>query len=305
MTTDLFILFTMDVEPIASQAGISGPASMESGLRVVQDYCEVLETYGYPATFFVHPEVVSARPDFFNGLCKKGSAVGLHLHTTKFAAEPQQVELGGLTSDKQRQILALAADMFEDGMGFRPRLFRPGCFSANDSTCKVLSELGFIGGGISIPGRIWPERFCVWAGSYPYAHFANESFRQCPGDLPFVDIPLSVDMTRPISLHPVGFYHYPDLRPGGVYTEEDEVSYDRRQLLQNILQKMAADDPPVKTLVIDVHNDRNLKSKDSQAAKHLQSVLEGIETECEALGWTPVPGTYDEVVQHVFALEEF
>jgi len=288
----------MDVEPTATDKGSSGPVSDQAGIRSVQDYQDVLHSRGYRATYFVHPEVACAHPEFFQQLAKGGSAVGLHLHTTKFTLAKQCCELGGLTADKQRRIIQMASEMFETGIGFRPTLFRPGCFSANDATYGVLTELGFTGGGVSIPGRIWPDRFCVWSGSYPYTHFTHEAFRQKKGTMPFVDIPLSVDLTEPLSYNPVGFHHYPDLRPGGVYSEDDEVTHDRRELLHNILQRMAKDDPPVKTLVVDVHNDRDFTTEGSQATTHLQAVLNGIEPECKKLGWQPVPATYNEVVRH-------
>jgi hypothetical protein len=247
MRDKLFVLFTMDVEPRSAGSGTSGPASDEAGMRAVEDFQAVLESFGYRATYFVHPELVAAYPEFYRGLEQSGSGLGLHLHATKFAEAPQPCELGGLTPVGQRDLLDAAAGMFERGLGVRPTIFRPGCFSASDATYGILCDLGFVGGSVCIPGRIWADRFCVWAGAYPYAHFAHRAFRQGRGDLPFVEIPLSVDMTGPLRNNPVGFEHYPDLRPGGVYSETDEVPYDRRELLENILRRMAADEPPLKT----------------------------------------------------------
>lgn len=301
MSKKLFVLFTMDVEPSAAASGSSGPDSDEVGMRAILDFQNVLHRFAYRATYFIHPELIVAYPRFYKTLANEGNALGLHLHTTKFSAAKQRCELGGLPSREQRRLIDMAADLFERGLGVRPRIFRPGCFSANDATCGVLHDLGFMGGGVSIPGRIWPDRFCVWSGAYPYAHFAHKAFRQCAGDLRFVDIPLSVDLTTPLRYNPVGFYHHPDLRPGGVYSETDEVAYDRRELLHNILQRMAADRPPINTLVVDVHNDRDFTSEGSQAAENLRAVLEGIEPECRALGWEAVPATYEEVIRRYTA----
>lgn len=298
MNKKMLVLFTMDVEPAALNAGTSGPSSDEAGLNAIHDYQATLGAYGYNATYFVHPELTRDHPAFFQSLAKEGATLGLHVHTTKFTADKQECELGGLTADKQKKILQLASEMFEKGVGVRPTLFRPGCFSANDATYGVLAELGFTGGSISIPGRIWPDRYCVWSGAYPYAHFGHESFRQREGTVPFVDIPLSVDMTGQPRWNPVGFYHYPDLRPGGVYSQTDEVSYDRRELLHNIIGQMAEDNPPMKTLVVDVHNDRDFKSENSEAGRHLRAVLEGIEPECRAVGLKACPSTYAEAVEY-------
>ncbi|MBT3378482.1 MAG: polysaccharide deacetylase family protein [Lentisphaerae bacterium] len=297
MQRELFVLFTMDVEPAAAAAGHSGPVSDEAGMRAVLDYRDVLRSWGYRATYFVHPELTQSQPEFFTGLAKDGSALGLHIHTTKFAPSPQPCELGGLVADEQRRLLRMGTEMFEKGLGYRPTLFRPGCFSASDVTYQILCELGFSGGSVSIPGRIWPERSCVWSGAYPYAHLAHRAFRQSVGDLPFVDIPLSVDLTGGLKHHPVGFCHYPDLRPGGVYSEAAEVDYDRCSMLRSILQRTVADDPPVKTLVVDVHNDRDFTATDSQAAGHFTQLLEAIVPTCRTLGLKPIPSTYTEVVQ--------
>ncbi len=296
MEGKLFILFTMDVEPPASSAGVSGPDSFESGIYAVQSYSGLINTWGYPATYFVHPEVACADAPFFKSLARGGNSLGLHLHTTKFDLYRQEHELGGLTAKMQHTILNHAVEMFTKGTGFRPELFRPGCFSANDSTYGVLDKLGFKGGGVSIPGRVWPERYCIWSCAYPYTHFAHEAFRQNRGDLQFVDIPLSVDMSSPLSWNPVGFFHYPDLRPGGVYAEKDEVKLNRTVLLRNILKKMSADNPPIKTLVVDVHNDRDFVSENSSVRKQLIALISDIEAECNELGWKPIPSTYDEVV---------
>jgi hypothetical protein len=299
----LFVLFTMDVEPAASAAGVSGPASDAAGMRAIEDFGAVLSETGHRATYFVHPELIEAFPAFYRQLEQAGNGLGLHVHTTKFAASPQPCELGGLSRDEQLRVLAAAVGQYERGLGVRPEIFRPGCFSASDVTYGVLCELGFIGGGVSIPERIWPERFCVWSGAYPYIHRAHAAFRQGAGDLPFVEIPLSIDLTAPLRHNPVGFRHKPDLRPGGVYSETDEVACDRRQLLHNILHRMAADAPTLRTLVVDVHNDRDFASSTSQAARNLRDVIDGIAEECQALGWQAVPATYGEVIARYAAAE--
>lgn len=60
---------------------------------------------------------------------------------------------------------------------------------------------------------------------------------------------------------------------------------------------MADDDPLIKTLVVDVHNDRDFTSGGSQAAGDLQTVMNGITSESRELGWEVVPATYDQVIR--------
>lgn len=295
--TDLYVLFTMDVELPTSQPGTSGPRTSDAGAQAVRDYHTILKPHGYPPTYFIHPELAQPQGTLFRALAAAGCGLGLHLHTTKFQTPRHDTELGGLTSAQQHEAIYNAAVMFEQGIGSRPTLFRPGCFSANDDTYTVLTDLGFAGGSVSIPGRIWPDRCCVWSGAYPYVHRGHATFRQQRGDLPFVDVPLSVDLTSPLLAHPVGFEHYPDLRPGGVYADDEPDPRDHRQLLHNILHRMAKDDPPIKTLVIDVHNDRNFVGDATHAAQHLRTVLKAIPHEAAGLGWHPVGTTLNDVVQ--------
>lgn len=295
MNHDIFVLFTMDVEPTTSAAGASGPRTDEEGARSIVRYFELLAVAGFTPTYFIHPEVAVAQRDLFLDLRDRGCALGLHLHTAKFTDIRHELELGGLTAAEQYEVLLRAMTIFEDSLGFRPTLFRPGCFSANDATFSVLAELGFTGGSVSIPGRIWPERCCVWSGAYPYVHHANAAFRQRVGDMPFVNVPLSVDLTSPLLNHPVGFQHYPDLRPGGVYADDEPAHRDHQVLLRNILRKMRDDNPPLKTLVIDVHNDREMDGA-SKAAGHLRTLLDRIGPEIRQLGCRPQNATVGDVV---------
>jgi peptidoglycan/xylan/chitin deacetylase (PgdA/CDA1 family) len=167
------VLFTMDVEPVTTGPDVSGPQTPEAGAAAIRNFAALLGRHGYRSTFFVHPEVARDEAALFRGLATDGHALGLHLHPVKFGRPPAPVELGGLPADRQREVLGRAMDEFTAGLGERPKFFRPGCFSANDETFRVLVDLGFSGGSVSIPGRIWPERYCVWSGAYPYTHRAR------------------------------------------------------------------------------------------------------------------------------------
>jgi len=226
----------------------------------------------------------------------EGACLGLHIHSAKFAETKHKVEFGALSFEEQKKILILGTEMFERYFGFRPDIFRPGCFSANDYTYKVLNELGFKGGSICIPGRVWMDRYCVWSGAYPHAHYANENIRQAIGDSPFVEIPLSVDMSRLVR-HPIGFDYYFDLRPGDVYTSENIVARDHRQVLANIVKQLVLDKPVLKSIVIDVHNDRNLKDISETPARQLRIVLDNLKPELANYGLVPVSATYDQAIE--------
>ncbi len=294
---DVLILFTMDVEPPARADGrTSGPATAEQGSRRVREYADALAEFGYVPTYFVHPELGESQADLLLELQRRGAGLGLHLHTAKCALSPRPCELGGLTRSEQITVLAAGRDLFDRYFGFRPRIFRPGCFSASDCTYGVLHELGFVGGSISIPGRVWPERCCVWAGAEPHPHFANDRFRQLPGELPFVDIPLSVDRIAGLRTHALGFQHYADLRPGGVYSEDEDSGRDHAVLLRHMAQQLAEEQPGLKTIVIDVHNDRDFIDLQTTSGRQLQILLTGLEPILAEFGLRAVSATIEQAI---------
>ncbi|MFA7157787.1 MAG: polysaccharide deacetylase family protein [Kiritimatiellia bacterium] len=295
---EVLVMFTMDVEPAAKSDGrTSGPKNDAEGARNVLAYTDVLAGYGLKPTFFVHPELGATQAKLFRALKKRGAGLGLHLHAVKLAGLKCGCELGGLGREKQKKIIGRAAGMFAKYFGFSPRIFRPGCFSANDSTYSVLEELGFEGGSVCIPGRIWPGRFCVWAGADPYPRFAHSSFRQAAGDLNFVEIPLSVDRIGGLKEHALGFRYYADLRPGGVYRESEDSGRDHRLILRHIIRQLAADKPLLKTIVIDVHNDRNFTDLSTAPARQLRVVLDSLAPELAKINCRPVSAAFDEAIR--------
>lgn len=292
----VWIVFTMDVELNTSGDGkTSGPATSAEGARRIREYFDCVGAFGYTPSYFVHPDIGDEQVEVLLDLKKQGAFLGLHLHPVKFTRQPAAYELGGLTRTEQLDILGQARDMFAGRFGFVPTYFRPGCFSASDVTFSVLQELGFVGGSVSIPGRIWPERCCVWAGTEFHPHYANPAFRQLPGAMDFVNIPLSVARLHGLRRHPVGFLHYPDLRPGGVYSNDEDSGRDHRDLLGQIVRQLVDDRPLLKTIVVDVHNDRDFCDLSTTSAQQLRQVLDGIGPLLAEHRLSPVNGPFDEV----------
>ena len=54
--------------------------------------------------------------------------------------------------------------------------------------------------------------------------------------------------------------------------------------------------PKLKTIVIDVHNDRSFKDLSTTPAKQLKTVLDNLKPELEKYGMTPVSATYDQAI---------
>ncbi len=298
MDNEVLVLFTMDVELPTSGDGLtSGPASLAEGARRTREYYDVLRAAGYTPTYFIHPELGETQAGLFGELRAAGACLGLHVHAVKFRPVPSPCELGGLAAAAQTAVLTAAAAMFERHFSERPTLFRPGCFSANDETYGVLHRLGFVGGSVSIPGRVWPARHCVWAGAEPHPHYAHAAFRQLPGDLPFVEIPLSVDRVGGLRRHALGFDYYPDLRPGGVYTAAEDSGRDHAAMLAHLAEQLATERPLLRTIVVDVHNDREFADPRSDAGRQLREVLDGLVPALARVGLRPVGATFAEAVR--------
>ena len=192
---EIFVLVTMDVEkalPANRPASTTGPRNYEESAVFIEAYVQRAKSHGFPVSFMIHPEVTHEHKALFNQLEEDGACLGLHLHPWKFLDGRYKAHFGGLTRDEQRDILGEAIEMWSDAMIRKPLWFRPGTFSANDNTMPLLAELGFRGGSISLPGRVYPDMCAVWAGAPPDPHFGHAAFRHLPGELDFVNIPLSV-----------------------------------------------------------------------------------------------------------------
>src|SRR5690606_19128288 len=108
----------------------------------------------------------------------QGACLGLHLHPWKFGDGTYRAHFGGLTEAQQRAALSEAIALWQRAIGRRPRYFRPGTFSANDASYRVLVDLGFRGGSIAAPGRVYPDLSSIWTGAEKDPHRPHATFRQ-------------------------------------------------------------------------------------------------------------------------------
>jgi hypothetical protein len=287
----IYVLITMDVEPaLAGEArpdGASGPRNYEESERFVRGYARRAWRRGFPVTYMLHPEVTAHHARLFLELEAEGSCLGLHLHPWKFADGHYKAHFGGLAAEQQYAIVSEATAIWYSNMGKRPQFFRPGTFSANDSTFGVLDRLGFLGGSVSLPGRVYPDLNAVWAGATLDPHRSNGSFRQLPGELDFVNIPLSVDVSTLEDLGGRKFYW--DLRP-------DWVRADYRGIARNILGQVHARAPEVPVIHMVTHNDNDYGDDDDRVCRNFETVLEEVCRACAEAGVEPVGSTFAEVV---------
>lgn len=306
--TSMNIVLTMDCEPTTqtSDAAATGPGDWALGERAVRGYAEIAARYGLPATYFIHPEAATAQADLFLDMqARSGSCLGLHIHPWKYAVhyhagQRYLAHYGGLSEDEQRSLLCEASERWEAALGRRPALFRPGTFSANDAIFRVLDALGFNGGSCSAPGRMMPEMQAIWTGACPDPHRAHDCFRQLPGELDFVNLPLSMDFSTTLEGR-IGRRMHPDLRPDTDWLTQYGVSYST--IADNIVAQTLARGPAVPTVSIVTHNHYDFQDAHAPATRRLMSALEALMTACRNASVTPVGATLDDIVTAVRAQE--
>jgi hypothetical protein len=290
---EIYIVVTMDVEPalpIDRPNGSSGPLNYEDSERFILGYVAMAAKYGFPVSFMIHPEVASKHLSLFKKLEIEGACLGLHLHPWKFANGRYKAHFGGLTRQQQISILNEASDMWSAALKRRPLWFRPGTFSANDETLPVLEELGFAGGSISLPGRVYPDMCAIWAGAPFDPHFGHNTFRQLPGELSFVNIPLSVDMSG-IENRDGNLFNW-DLRP-------DWQSADYLTIADNIVGQVVKRNPAVPVVHMVTHNDNDFMDPNDRVAKNFSTVLNEVTEACQRRGLKPIGSTFSDVAERL------
>jgi len=294
MPTELFVVLTADCEtahcdldpPALAMSG-SGPADYAESERSIRGYAAVANGYGFPLTLFIHPEVAAAHPDLFLELERGGACLGLHVHPYKLLGERYSQDLGAYSAPAQSEMLSRCQERWATALGTKPLYFRAGYFSANDHTFRVLAELGFRGGGVSIPGRILPTHQSIWAGADPYPHRAHLDFRHLRGDSDFIEVPVAVDFGQPLERGAAGErgYAWPYVPAG----------YRHRETIQGILERIRADEPPVAAIVLDTHNDQEYSDPTHPSRRNLELILETTIAHARILGLHPRGATIQTV----------
>ena len=276
MSVTLSVILTMDCEPalfecspLAIKLSGSGPATYEAGESSIRGYVEAADREGYPVTLFAHPEVAVAQPGLLLELQDAGACLGMHLHPYKFDDARYPRDLGSFTAEQQIELVSAASKVWSDALGQHPRFFRGGVFSASDATFGVLSELGFEGGSVSCPGRVLPEAMAIWAGAELYPHRANLSFRQIEGDSDFVEVPISVDTSRPMERG--------DRRePGFEWPYVPSRRYDHRGVAHNVIVRSIDDGAAFPTYVTNTHQDQDYADPNHPASVNLQTIFQAL-----------------------------
>ena len=295
---EMYIVITMDCERLRQDTNdqASGPSSWQESEASISGYCDIARKHGLPVTLFLHPEVVCAHRDLLLDLELSGTCIdGLHLHPWKFADGQYNTHLGRLDERSQIAVLSEAIAEYRCVLGRRPRYFRPGWFSANDSTYRVLVQLGFRGGSVSAPERIYPDIGAIWASSPKDPHLPNGIFRNVRGCVPFGEMPLTCDFSRPFtSGNRRGFM---DLRP-------DNLNAEHQQMVDSILTQIISRQPVVPVINIVTHNEHDYSDPSDIVRQRYDKLLGYIIDGCCKRNIEPIGETIKTVIDLIFKRQD-
>lgn len=270
----LHTVFTMDCERIAEYSPPGGPKSWLDSRSSIEYFIDTLAGYGFKATFFIVPETAYEHRDLFLEARDRSFELGLHYHPQSFRDGRWEGYLASYSYEDQLYQLREAVKDWSSYLGFKPRCFRPGNFSANIDTYKAIYKLGFREGSCYIPGRIRPEWHAIWIDSPPYPHHVD--------GVDFLDIPVTADLrVKPKIGDP------PHLR-----IESGSLEY-LKGILSWWLQHLSSIDPPLKTVVFMTHNTVDY-SRGSEGYAKLEGLIQAI-TEAENIGFKIHPSTLREI----------
>lgn len=303
---EINVVVTMDCEPTTqtTHPTATGPHDWDLGQRSCEGYARIASEFGFPVTYFIHPEAAIAQADMFKRLRGQGACLGLHMHPWKYSmwrhnGERFMAHYGGLIEEEQRELLKESAALWEEALEQRATLFRPGTFSANDAIFKVLAELGFKGGSCSVPGRMMPEMRAIWTGAHPDPHRTSPVLRQLVGPLDFVNVPVSTDFSTLLEGR-LGRRLHPDLRPDIDWETQYGVSYPT--IARNLVEQLMERNPAVPTICFITHNHYDFEDSQDPATRRLRQSLEALQQACAAAGVAAKPATIDSVADAVLAL---
>ncbi len=264
----LHILFTMDCEPVATKPSPEGPRSWEVSARSIEGFCSLLLNAGYVPTLFVAPPCAVEHAPMLEELAERGAEVGLQVHPPSMLDGRFKHMLGDYNEEAQRFLIESAAQEVRAALGFWPRSFRGGRFSASDVTFKLLYELGFRQGSLSLPGRQVPRHGAAWEGAVIDPHYADPADRLRGGTLPFLEIPVTSDPAR----------FYRSGYPYELCIERGPFEGWHRELIENRLARMAAEQVQFRALCFYTANTLPYHDHNSRYAETLRALLSYLDT---------------------------
>jgi hypothetical protein len=243
--TPLHVVFTMDCVPPGGPEAVPGPQSWDDAERSMCSFAEGLAKLGMTGTFFLTPSILKKLNEWVDSLETEGMEPAVLCHPQ---LHEYQSYLGSYSFDRQREIVHLVTQIWEQKRQEEPETFRAGFFSANDYTYQVLCLEGYRQGSCSVPGRIDMEQCCQWNGAFPFAHHTDPLDRKLAGTMEFYEVPVSSDYE---SRGDPGseIYTPPHLR-----IESPCINEHAGELIRKTLGRMSEEDMSAPALLFVTHN---------------------------------------------------
>ncbi|MHC4481289.1 MAG: polysaccharide deacetylase family protein [Planctomycetota bacterium] len=233
------VVFTMDCLPAGGTQDVRCPERWDLAAASAEAFAQATVDQGYGATFFVAPEALRRLASEMARIQSAGCELAVLCHPQ---LSNYQSYLGFYSFDRQREIVRIAKDAWEDALAQGAETFRAGFFSANDYTFHALCMEGFHQGSCSLPGRMDNEQCSMWYGSYPFAHHTDPLDRTQRGSMEFFEVPVTSD-SEAAAYMSCGTYTPPHLR-----IEEPDLHGYARDLVVQQLRRMDRGEAALRTL---------------------------------------------------------
>ncbi len=282
---DIFIIFTMDCERIERHSPPGGPENWQLSERAIRGFAHVLKENDLLATFFIVPENAEKHRVLWLELNGLGFELAVHYHPQSFRDERWRDYLGSYPYKEQKNQLKEAVKDWSRALRMKPESFRPGNFSANNDTFRVLYELGFRQGSVSVPERNIPEFRAVWTGAYPYPHHVSPINRLISGNLDFFEVPVTVNRERRV---------WQGKNPLELRIELAELK-DHKETIEKWIRHLVEREIPIKHVLVITHNTFDYSNKSNKMRKRLEGIARYVYEIPEEYGLHPIPSTIKEI----------
>lgn len=282
----LHVLFTMDCIPPEGPDEVMGPDTWDAAKSSIHCFSEHLQQFGMQGTFFVEPSSFPQMENDVDNLVTNNMETGILCHPQ---LHEYQSYLGSYSFDRQREIIHLITQIWENARSEHPHTFRPGFFSANDYTFQVLCMEGYLQSSCSLPARVDLDQCCDWNRAFPFAHHADPLDRKLAGTMELFEVPVSSDFEA----HPkpgIEMYTPPHLR-----IESACINEHAEDLINNTLERMEEEGTPVRSLTFVTHNAVGWGASEDPHCERLSNLIQLVKESCEKHDLVMTPSTITDL----------
>lgn len=304
----LFFNYSIDCETPANteytggterESFFNGPETWEFGETAVRGFVERMEALGVlpGATLFVYPDVARHQKALYREMADYGVEIALHLNGLRYSrlTGDRAKWLGAMSDDEQREALRMGREDLADTLGRGIAGYRACYGSTNAATLGICHDVGFTWTS-NASNRHRPEFHAYWSGSWRYAHRASAASNLICGDLPLVEIPITVGIE---TFYDNSTRHPLDLR---VETPVDRLG-DGREVLRDVIEEniveMERRSIPVRTIIGASHNTSDYGNTRDARSETLRNIIEHTKTLADARGLDFQPSSFGSILHRV------